>query len=172
MWISLLVSTAPQKESQDSLLPPCIRQEFAIPLQKLFPLHFLFNVYCIYLSWMNPSYDALDLTLLSAHLKRLFAFMKWLCLKIHNSLQFHQMALSNSLAQIVKKEGGSPEGSFCCPYKIHFWHLSNAVVWKGTEELSAPTFQRFKESRTLGISSISSRPCQITLSEHIFQHVK
>lgn len=104
MWISPLVSTAPQKESQDSLLPPCIRQEFAIPFQKLSPLHFLFNVCCLYFSWMNPSYVVLQLTLLSVHLKRLFSFMKWLGLKIHNSLQFHQMALRNCLAQIVKKK--------------------------------------------------------------------
>lgn len=142
MWISFLVSTAPRKESQ--LLPPCIRQEFAIPFQKQFPLHFLLNTYCIYFSWINPSYVVLHLRLLSAHLKRLFSFTKWLGLKIHNSLQFHEMALSNCLAQIIKKEDGSPEGSFCCPYKIHFWHLSNIVVWKGAEELSTPSFQQFQ----------------------------
>lgn len=142
MWISLLVSTPPRKESQ--LLPPCIRQEFAIPFQKRFPLHFLLNTYCIYFSWINPSYVVLHLRLLSAHLKRLFSFTKWLGLKIHNSLQFHEMALSNCLAQIIKKEDGSPEGSFCCPCKIHFWHLSNIVVWKGAEKLSAPTFQQFQ----------------------------
>lgn len=170
MWISLLVSTAPQEESQDSLLPPCIRQEFAIPFPKLFPLHFLLNACCTYFSWINPSYAVLHLRLLSDHLKRLFSFMKWLGLKIHNSLQFHQMALSSCLAQIIKKEEGSPEGSFCRPYKIHFWHLSN--IWKGDEELSAPTFQQFERVKNIRISSISSSSCQITLSEHIFKYVK
>lgn len=159
MWISQLVSTAPQKESQDSLLPPCTRQELAIP----FPLHFFINACCIYFPGMNPSYVVLHLRLLSARLKRLFSFMKWLGLKKHNWLQFHQMALSNCLAQIIKKEEGSPEGCFCHPYKTHFWHLNNVVVWKGAEELSAPTFTQFQRVKnTQHQQYSSSSPCQIT----------